>query len=128
MVEKEEKKYLEEITFKYIFPKDYNPVFVNGAYGGVSPPGQIVLNFYFERHALPVSQTVQVKENKITKNTLREEPGDLKTSMVRFINGGIILDLTGAKLIHKFLLEQIEKLEERLTPPSSEGMDEGDNL
>ncbi len=35
--------------FKYVFDDDYNPKYVNGAFGGVNPQGEINLNFYMER-------------------------------------------------------------------------------
>ncbi|MFC0297755.1 hypothetical protein [Geobacillus jurassicus] len=44
------------VHFKYLFPDDYNPVYVNGAHGGISPQGEIVVNFYFERRPLPPVQ------------------------------------------------------------------------
>ena len=42
-----------EMTFKYIFTYDYSPVYVNGAHGGISPRGELVMNFYLERQPLP---------------------------------------------------------------------------
>lgn len=30
----------KKIEFKYIFEKDYNPKYVNGAFGGMSPTGK----------------------------------------------------------------------------------------
>lgn len=38
-----------ELKFKYIFDDSYNPVYVNGAHGGVTPRGELVVNFYLER-------------------------------------------------------------------------------
>ena len=35
-----------ELTFKYIYTYDYNPDYVNGAHGGISPRGELVVNFY----------------------------------------------------------------------------------
>jgi len=42
-----------EITFKYVFNYGYNPTYVNGAQGGFSPRGEMVINFYLERQPLP---------------------------------------------------------------------------
>ncbi|KJE28127.1 hypothetical protein LG52_3209 [Geobacillus kaustophilus] len=28
------------VHFKYLFPDDYNPVYVNGVHGGISPQGR----------------------------------------------------------------------------------------
>jgi len=50
------------ITYKYIFEKDYNPLYVNGAQGGINPLGEIVIDFYLERNAIPVSQTCEIKD------------------------------------------------------------------
>ena len=101
----------EEITFKYIFAKDYNPKFITGAYGGITPNGHIVVNFFFERHPLPTTQTNKVVEGKLTE-IINEEPEDLRTSMIRFIDTGITIDLKGAKAVNKFLSEHINTLEE----------------
>ena len=48
-----------QITFKYKFPETYNPVYVNGAHGGINVQGEIIANFYMERTPLP---------NKVTNN------------------------------------------------------------
>ena len=37
-----------EFRFKYIFSHDNNPVYVNGAHGGVNPRGELVVNFYLQ--------------------------------------------------------------------------------
>lgn len=42
------------IKIKYIFRDHYNPVYANGAYGGITPSGEIVASFYFEKHPLPI--------------------------------------------------------------------------
>ncbi len=41
----------QEIKFTFIFPDDYNPAFANGVWGGVTPKGELNMNFYLERHA-----------------------------------------------------------------------------
>ena len=53
----------KKMRFKYVFNGSYNPVFVNGAYGGSSPKGKFVINFYHERIPVPKSLTYQLNED-----------------------------------------------------------------
>ncbi|MBI4746255.1 MAG: hypothetical protein HY786_06920 [Deltaproteobacteria bacterium] len=108
------KEKISEIKFKYIFPDDYNPIYVNGIYGGVTPNGDIVANFFFERHALPNSQSQQLMANGTLGELVSNEPEDLQKSMVRVVNSGVILNVRTAKELHRWLGEQLkiaEKME-----------------
>jgi len=108
----EEKK---AIKFKYIFADEYNPVYANGVFGGVTPAGEIVINFYLERHALPISQSHHIKKDGILDNAVfMNEPDDLTSSMVRFIQNGVVLNLQGAKVVHSWLEKQIKLGEKKL--------------
>src|SRR5665647_3901130 len=49
-----------ELTFKYVFNYGYNPTYVNGAQGGFSPRGEMVINFYLERQPLPDAITHEI--------------------------------------------------------------------
>ena len=99
------------ITFKYIFPDDYNPTYVNGVYGGINPKGDLVLNFFLERPALPKKETFSLMSSGTLGPQKDCSPEDLKTSMVRFISTGIVLDLRGAKEICGWMKEKIVELE-----------------
>ncbi len=104
-----------EIKFKYIFSDDYNPKYVNGAYGGIGPRGEIVINFFMERAPMPKSQTYLIENGKQAKELSdKRMPEDLQESLVRFVQNGIILDHKNAKEIHKWLGEHIVNLEKRL--------------
>lgn len=102
----------DEVKFKYIFSDDYNPIYVNGAFGGINLQGEIVINFYLERHGLPISQSFEIKKDGKLGNEIGKEPEDLRTSMIRFVQSGIILNLINAKKIHKWLGGHIAKLEQ----------------
>jgi hypothetical protein len=101
----------KRLKCKYIFADNYNPVYVNGAYGGGNAKGEIVVNFYLERAALPNSQTYEIEENKLKEVLSEQDPQDLKESFVRFISTGIILDYKNAKVIHEWLGGHIKKIE-----------------
>lgn len=107
---------MKDIKCKYIFKNDFNPIYVNGAQGGINPHGEIVINFYLERSALPISQTYKIEEGKLNPKELESEPSDLNNSFVRVIENGVIMNYQTAKEIHKWLgdhLTQLEKLSEK---------------
>ena len=104
----------QSLKFKYIFSDDYNPVYVNGAQGGVNPQGEIVANFYLERLALPNSQTQVVTPTGVLGEVIDTDPKDLNQSFVRFVKSGIVMNLQSAKGIHAWLgslIEQCEKVQ-----------------
>ena len=100
-----------EIKFKYIFNYGYNPVYVNGAHGGVSPRGELVMNFYLERMALPESLTHEINPNGTIGGEVTSEPEDLKNSMVRFIETGVVMNYNGAKDLLLWLGERVKEME-----------------
>ncbi|MGI6756784.1 MAG: hypothetical protein ACOX32_02570 [Bacteroidaceae bacterium] len=99
------------IKFKYIFDDSYNPIYINGAQGGINPHGEIISNFYLERLALPNSQTQELNAEGVPGNIIDSEPSDLNQSFVRVIKVGVIMNLQTAKSIHTWLGEHIETLE-----------------
>lgn len=104
----------QSLKFKYIFSDDYNPVYVNGAQGGINPQGEIVANFYLERLALPTSQTQELNPEGRLGNVVASEPADLNNSFVRFVENGIIMNLETAKSIHSWLGGLISQRENTL--------------
>ncbi len=102
----------DQINFKYLYSDDYNPIYVNGAYGGINPKGELVINFYFERHGLPKSQSYELTEKGTLGEEIERKPDDLSISMVRSVQTGIVLTLQSAKEIYNWLGEEIKKLEQ----------------
>ena len=100
-----------ELKFKYIFDYGYNPVYVNGAHGGVSPRGELVMNFYLERMALPESITHEINPNGTIGSETAAEPDDLAHSMVRFIEAGVVMNYQNARELHLWLGERVKEME-----------------
>lgn len=100
-----------DVNFKYVFDDNYNPVYVNGAYGGISPMGEIVANFYFERKPIPYESTYKINKNGEVLDEEVVKPANHDENYVRFVSTGVILNLDSAKAIHKWLGEHIESLE-----------------
>lgn len=105
------KKPLDHINFKYIFDDSYNPKYVNGAIGALTPKNEIVMNFYLERTAIPKKMT-----HKIVNGVLSEpefEPKDHENNYIRYIQDGIVLSYDSAIQIKDWLEKRIKELEQR---------------
>lgn len=92
-----------KIKFKYIFADNYNPRYANGVLGGINPRGEILMNFFLERQALPNSETHTVEQGKLSEHSVTHEPDDLRTSAVRVIEQGIVMNVEQAKNLHDWL-------------------------
>lgn len=103
---------MDKIKCKYIFNEEYNPKYINGAQGGINSQGEILINFYLERIALPKAQTYQIEKDKLIPKEIEKEPKDLNNSFVRIIENGVIMNYQTAKEIHKWLGKHIRQLEE----------------
>ena len=102
-----------KLTFKYKYPDDYNPLYINGAQGGINVQGEIVVNFYFERIPLPNSITQELNGEGILGNVVATDPDDLNSSVLRYVQSGIVMNLDVAKQVYKWLGGQIKILESR---------------
>lgn len=100
-----------EIAFKYIYNYSYNPVYVNGAHGGISPRGELVMNFYLERPPLPEEIRHEITQNGIIGEVTAEKPENLSNSMVRFIDSGVVLNYESARNIHHWIGECLKQME-----------------
>ncbi len=101
----------QELRFKYIFPEDYNPSYVNGVFGGASIQGEIVVNFTLERHPIPNSITHELEPDLSLGKEIRRDPDDYQKLLVRYVTSGVILNIRNARLIRDWLSEQIKLAE-----------------
>ena len=100
-----------ELCFKYIFNYGYNPIYANGAHGGISPRGELVMNFYLERPPLPNSITHEIAQNGTIGGQIAEDPKNLNNSLVRYIDSGVILNFETTRNLHFWLGERLKEME-----------------
>lgn len=103
----------KKMRFKYVFDDSYNPVFVNGAYGGSSPKGEFVINFYHERIPVPKSLTYYLQEDGTLGDLDHGKPSGYEDTMIRFISTGIVMNYGDAKSIHAWLGQMLQEFEEK---------------
>jgi len=100
-----------EVRFRYEIPGDYSPVYVNGAHGGVSPRGEIIIHFYHERPLLPVSITHEITPAGTIGREIAQEPAEPKNTLCRAVDAGVILSYENAKNFHNWLGERLKEME-----------------
>ncbi len=100
------------IKFKYVFNYAYNPTYVNGAQGGFSPRGEMVINFYLERQPLPNSIAYEITPDGAIGRETAAEPTDLASSMVRYIDTGVVMSYENAREFHAWMGEKLREVEE----------------
>lgn len=103
-----------KITFKYIYQDDFNPVYVNGAHGGINVQGEIIANFYFERLPMPYKITNEVSNEGVVGDILDTDPKDLSKSIVRYVQSGVVMNLEVAKQVYEWLGNQIKTRESQM--------------
>lgn len=94
------------VEFKYVFSDDYNPVYANGAHGGPSPKGEMVVNFFVERPALPYKVRNELTPEGTIGKEVGREPSEDHPRMVRYVTTGVVLSYESAKSIHEWLGKQ----------------------
>jgi len=103
----------KELVFKYKFDSNYNPIYVNGVYGGFNFKGELNMNFFMERLALPYKEVYGI-DNKGEAALKKSVPKNEETlTVIRFIESGIVLSYDSALMIKEWLDKHISLYEER---------------
>jgi hypothetical protein len=107
MSEKENKP--KQVTFEYKISSAFTVYAITGVFGGVNGQGQIIMNFFNERHAIPRTQTYAVEEYGIIgKEPISEEK---KTSIIRDVMFAISINPATAKAFAQWLVNQADQHE-----------------
>lgn len=102
-----------KINFKYKYDEDYNPVYINGAYGGISTHNEIIVNFYLERLPIPKETDHEINEDGSLTAPIAIKPENFDSTVIRYVSNGIVMNLETAKSINDWLSKNIEELEKR---------------
>jgi hypothetical protein len=106
------KKKLHKLSFEYKISPTYTVYAINGAYGGITPHGEILMSVFNERTAIPQTETYQINED----GSLGEKPSDQvkKDSIIRHVMFGLSMNPNVARSLAKWLNSKADAYEERL--------------
>jgi hypothetical protein len=97
----------KKIRFIYNKPDDYEILYVNGVFGGVTPRGDINCHFFFEYPLIPKAQEFEIEEGKLGKELVKAT----NTSPVnRDLKVGIVFKAEDAESIANWILDKVKLL------------------
>ena len=108
-----------KIKFKYVESPNYVSRYVNGAFGGVTPRGEIVVNFFFEHNAFPSNQEYEITQDGKLGRELSIEPKDISGTVIRQVDTGVIMNINSAKELVAWLSDKIRLIENREVDPKT---------
>lgn len=100
----------KELEFKIIFADEYNPVYANGAWGGFSHKGELVMHFTHERQPAPHKIYHESQDGQLWEE-IRREPKAEHLLIIRYVATGVTMNLETAKSVHAWMGKQIEQYE-----------------
>ncbi len=112
-----------QISFEYKVSPSYAVYSVSGGHGGLNTHGDILLNLFSERNAIPEKETFDLSEN----GELRQPPIETvkSDSVVRDVLFGISLHPANAKSLAAWLNDKADsyyKMQKRKRTPKDESV------
>jgi hypothetical protein len=103
------------LDFHFIKTANYRTHHADGAYGGLTPRGDVYFEFFVERLPTPNMITQSVSNEGILGDTIKTET---KTGIIREIECGVVMDILSAKAFHEWLGTKINECETLLSQGS----------
>ena len=113
MTERVDKTEMEKLRFYYIKPDDYEPIYVNGVYGGMTPRGDLLCHFFYEYRDIPAEEVVPLEKGRLQTEKIsyvqriEEEPGT--GNMRRDVRVGLIIPAHQAISFANWILDKVKK-------------------
>jgi len=105
MEQKSIKKTDRQIKFVYTIPERYETHYANGAYGGLTPRGDLHCNFFVEHKRVPKEEVVTIKDDKISI----DETDVPENEVLRELKVGVIMSTKEAKNLADWIYDKIEE-------------------
>ena len=97
---------MDEIKFEYECDDHYRPIYANGAYGGINPRGEIVINFFTERYPIPESEKFKMSEGLIGEK-ISQDPAEMR--VLRTVDTGVVMTMENAQSFYDWLGTVLKK-------------------
>ena len=96
-----------DVKIKFREAPYYRKLPASGAFGGPTPQGDIVCNFYLEQQILPSSVTMKVVQGRLTHEEFQYEKGEYYE---RELQVGLVLNPQTAKSIGEWLVKRADEV------------------
>lgn len=102
----------QEVHFKYLKSPSYRNYHVDGIYGGLTGKGFLQLDFFVEKHPIPDEETYSIDKRGLS---LENKKGS--ASVIREVEGGLIMDYNVMKALRAWLDDKIHTFESNFVTP-----------
>jgi len=102
----------KKVRFDYIKSNSFRVVYVEGAYGGAGPRGEVQMAVYNERWPIPLQTTHELDAQGNLGQEIRAERAS-RDAVVREVEAELIMDVSTAKNMVAWLQELVEKIEKK---------------
>ncbi|WP_028973132.1 hypothetical protein [Spirochaeta cellobiosiphila] len=93
----------KEITFEFVKDPDYKMIAINGAWGGVTPRGEIKFDLFFEHVDFPEEVSYMTTPDGLGPEVSRDP---VKSSIIREVMMGIVMTPENAANLGHWLIEK----------------------
>lgn len=100
----------QEVRFVFKEADDFKLVHINGVWGGVSPRGELVCNFFFEHTQVPEEEIRFVDEEGALTEKSKRKPS--KPIVVRELRVGISMAKEQAVSVANWMLEKVKEFKQ----------------
>jgi hypothetical protein len=102
------KKKPTTVKFNHKFPDDYRIVAVNGAWGGISPRGDLLMHFFIEHKTVPDQEIKSLKEDGSFDDS-KDFPTEIEID--RKMQIGVMMPREQAASLAHWILDKIQHFE-----------------
>jgi hypothetical protein len=95
-----------KVRFDYIKSPQFRVVHVDGAYGGITPRGQLFISLYSERLPIPTAIVHQLNPNGQLGDEILSER-ETRKGVVREVEIGLQFDIRGCQVFHELASNQV---------------------
>lgn len=103
---------VKKARFVYRKPDDYEPVYVNGVYGGITPRGELLAHFFIEYSDIPLQESYDVKDNELDQDSRivdhRHDRQEGEVVYTRDIRTGILIPAHQIQSMIKWMQEKLD--------------------
>jgi hypothetical protein len=100
-IKKESQKPPDKIRFDYIKSNQHREIFVEGIHGGITPKGRIQMSLFCERQ--PIPRQIVHKFDGLELGPEIQSERLSRDAIIRSVEATLILDLSTAEAMHKWL-------------------------
>jgi len=95
----------DKAFINFVQADDYKLAPATGAWGGLSPQREIIVDFYIDRRSNPVHLELRLEDGKGVEVKREPDPQPIE----RFVHFGVVMRPDIARTIGKFLIENADK-------------------